>query len=123
VAAPAESPLVEVLEEVRPLARQLAVVLVRQELAGLTSSLNGAAPAPVTTTAAHDTNGATEAPSTRTCKTCGRELPLDRFAPNRHECKSCRNRKYPRHDRARGTVAADDKEALRTAADESGAET
>jgi hypothetical protein len=29
-------------EEVRPLARQLAVVLVRQELAGLTASLNGA---------------------------------------------------------------------------------
>jgi hypothetical protein len=38
-----EAPLVELLEEVRPLARQLAVVLVRQELAGLATSLNGAA--------------------------------------------------------------------------------
>jgi hypothetical protein len=38
-----EAPLFELLEEVRPLARQLAVVLVRQELAGLATSLNGAA--------------------------------------------------------------------------------
>jgi hypothetical protein len=38
-----EAPLVELLEEVRPLARELAVVLVRQELAGLATSLNGAA--------------------------------------------------------------------------------
>jgi hypothetical protein len=40
--AETEAPLVELLEEIRPLARQLAVVLVRQELAGLTASLNGA---------------------------------------------------------------------------------
>jgi hypothetical protein len=41
--AETEAPLVELLEEVRPLARQLAVVLVRQELAWLATSLNGAA--------------------------------------------------------------------------------
>jgi hypothetical protein len=32
--AETEAPLVELLEEVRPLVRQVAVVLVRQELAG-----------------------------------------------------------------------------------------
>jgi hypothetical protein len=41
--AETEAPIVELLEEVRPLARELAVVLVRQELAGLATSLNGAA--------------------------------------------------------------------------------
>jgi hypothetical protein len=41
--AEVEAPLVELLEEVRPLARQLAVVLVRQELTGLATTLNGAA--------------------------------------------------------------------------------
>jgi hypothetical protein len=42
--AETEAPLVELLEGVRPLARQLAVVLVRQALTGLAMSLNGAVP-------------------------------------------------------------------------------
>jgi hypothetical protein len=46
--AETEAPLVELLEEVRPLARQLAVVLVREELAGLTASLNGGGSAQLT---------------------------------------------------------------------------
>ena len=35
----------------------------------------------------------TEAPKTKTCRECGRELPLDKFSKNRngilHVCKDC----------------------------------
>jgi hypothetical protein len=79
---------------VSELVRQVVVELVREQV-------NGAGPASVETPVV---NGA--APAMRVCKTCARELPLDRFAPNRHECKSCRNARYPRHRRARGTAQA-----------------
>lgn len=32
-----------------------------------------------------------EAQTARTCNRCGRELPDDRFEPNRRVCKSCRS--------------------------------
>jgi hypothetical protein len=115
--AETEAPLVELLEGVRPLARQLAVVLVCQELAELTTSLNGVTPEPVETTAA------TGVPSTKVCKTCGRELPLDRFAKHRNQCKSCRNRAYGRERRLAAThnTAPRDEEPPRTGG--TGAET
>jgi hypothetical protein len=79
---------------VSELVRQIVVELVREQL-------NGAEPAPVEAPAVNGT-----APATRVCKTCGQELPLDRFAPHRHECKQCRNKRYPRSRRARETAAA-----------------
>jgi hypothetical protein len=105
----------ELRDPVSELVRQVVVELVHEQL-------NGNAP-PVETPAV---NGV--APATKVCKTCARELPLDRFAPNRHECKSCRNARYPRNRRARGTakaspaVMAVDEEPPRTGAAESGSE-
>jgi hypothetical protein len=120
VAAPPQTLEALVRNELRgpvsELVRQVVVELVREQL-------NGAALASVETPAVNDA-----APLTRVCKTCGRELPLDRFAPNRHECKSCRNARYPRRRQARGTakastsVVAVDEEPPRTDAAESGPE-
>jgi predicted RNA-binding Zn-ribbon protein involved in translation (DUF1610 family) len=115
VAAPPQTLEALVRDELRgpvsDLVRQVVVELVREQL-------NGAAAAPA---AANDA-----VPSTRVCKTCGRELPLDRFAAHRHECKSCRNVRYPRNRRARSTakastaVVAVDEEPPRTTGGESG---
>jgi hypothetical protein len=39
---------------------------------------------------------AASAPTTRTCKGCGRTLPLARFEKNRHKCRECRRDQYAR---------------------------
>jgi ribosomal protein L37E len=114
VAAPPQTLEALVRDELRgpvsELVRQVVVEHVREQL-------NGATPAPVETMAANGT-----ASTTRICKTCGRELPLNRFAPHRHECKSCRNARYPRNRRARGAAKAStgDEEPPRTGPAEGG---
>jgi hypothetical protein len=99
VAAPSETLEALVRDELRgpvsELVRRVVVELVREELSGY-------APASAETTAANGT-----APTTRVCKTCKRELALDRFAKHRHDCKSCRNARYPRNRRARSTAAVE----------------
>jgi hypothetical protein len=111
--AETEAPLVELLEEVRPLARQLAVVLVRQELAGLATSLNGAAtssPVLATETAVSGPENAQEprlrpgpkpkpAPAERRCNRCGETKPASEYAPGRGTCRSCRRAQQREHDR------------------------
>jgi hypothetical protein len=105
VAAPAGQPLAELLEEVRPLAQQLAVDLVRQELARL-ASLNGtevhlgAAEAPPPAM-----NGTTATPdasaSTKACRRCERVLPASAFETGRRVCRACRRA----HERERATAS------------------
>ena len=106
-------PIVELLEEVRPLARQLAVVLVRQELAGLATSLNGAAsssPALATETTVSGPENAQEprrrpgprpkpAPADRRCNRCGETKPAGEYAKGRGTCRSCRRAQQREHDR------------------------
>jgi hypothetical protein len=100
VAAPAGQPLEALVrDELRGPVTELVQRVVRELVR---EQLNGAAPVEVDTT--RSVNGAT--PSTKVCKTCKRKLPLDRFATHRNECKSCRNARYPRNRRARGTAAA-----------------
>jgi hypothetical protein len=96
--AETEAPLVELLEEIRPLARQLAVVLVRQELAGLTASLNGAVSAtdaemvlarpqlPQETTNAQGQTSLrlprpSTVPATKQCRICGQTKAATRVRP------------------------------------------
>jgi hypothetical protein len=120
VAAPPQTLEALVRDELRGPVHEIVRRLVPELVA---EALNGAAPAPVT---AVGPNGATVAPSTRVRKTCERELPLERFAKHRHECKSCRNARYPRTRRARATlkastpVVAGDEEPPYTDAGESG---
>jgi hypothetical protein len=96
--AETEALLVELLEEIRPLARQLAVVLVRQELAGLTASLNGAVSAtdaemvlarpqlPQETTNAQGQTSLrlprpSTVPATKQCRICGQTKAATRVRP------------------------------------------
>jgi len=83
VAAPPETLEALVRNELRgpvsELVRQVVVELVHEQLNGY---------APVEAKPASSTNGAT--PSTKVCRTCGREKPADQFARNRRVCKSCR---------------------------------
>ena len=113
MAALADAPLVELLEEVRPLARELAVVLVRQELAGLATSLNGASfssPALATKTAVSGPENAHEprrrpgltpkpAQAARVCNRCGEAKPPGEYAKGRGTCRSCRRAQQREHDR------------------------
>jgi hypothetical protein len=83
VAAPPETLEALVRNELRgpvsELVRQVVVELVHEQLNGY---------APVEAKPASSTNGAT--PSTKVCRTCGREKPADQFARNRRVCKPCR---------------------------------
>jgi hypothetical protein len=111
--AETEAPLVELLEEVRPLARQLAVVLVRQELDGLATSLNGAAPSglgPTAETAVSGPENTQEprlrpgpkpkpAPAKRRCNRCGQTKPASEYGRGRGTCRSCRRAQQREHDR------------------------
>jgi hypothetical protein len=103
--AVSEAPLVEFLKEVQPLARQLALVLVRQELAELTTSLNGTASAPVEVKTVPSADGA--APSTKVCTLCGETKPASAFNAGRRQCRQCRNARYRRSRRSRGTVGVE----------------
>jgi hypothetical protein len=97
VTAPPQTLEALVRDELRGPVQEIVRRLVPELVA---EALNGATSQPVKTA-----NGSTETPSTRVCKTCGHELPLDRFAPHRHECKRCRNARYPRNRRARSTAS------------------
>jgi hypothetical protein len=121
VAAPA---ITQLLEDVRPLARQLAAELVRQELAELQSSLNGNSliAAEVHVEAPQLPSKATNGPGgtsghppastdRKTCTLCGETKPAEAFNPGRRQCRKCRNARYPRSSRARTTA---DKELPRT---------
>jgi hypothetical protein len=111
--AETEAPLVELLEEVRPLARQLAVVLVRQELDGLATSLNGAGPSGLGPTAETAVSGPENTqeprlrpgpkpkpvPAERRCTRCGETKPAGEYARGRGTCRSCRRAQQREHDR------------------------
>jgi len=120
--------LADLVEEVRPEARQIAVGLVRQELAGLAVSLNGnhpsavsvAAPAPEsaeeapeTAAAAADPAAATSdrPPAVRRCTACKVDRPASEFTPSLSQCKTCRAAlKRERHRRAAAAAAAEEEE-------------
>jgi hypothetical protein len=95
VAVPPQTLEALVRDELRAPVQEIVRRLIPELVA---EALNSTTPAPAAA------NGAV--PATRACKTCGQELPLDRFAPHSHECKRCRNARYPRNRRARGTAAA-----------------
>jgi hypothetical protein len=108
--AETEAPIVELLEEVRPLARRLAVALVRQERARLTASLNGAVPGPLADRAVSGPENAQEqrrrpgptpkpAPAERRCNRCGETKPAGEYAKGRGTCCSCQRAQQREHDR------------------------
>jgi hypothetical protein len=121
VAAPAEAPLAQLVRDelrgpVSELVRKVVVELVHEQL-------NGYGPAPVETEVTPSANGA--APSTKVCTLCGETKPSSAFNAGRRQC---RNARYPRSRRARGTATAataamaSDEEPPRTGSAESGSE-
>jgi hypothetical protein len=104
VAAPPQTLEALVRDELRApiqeIVRRLVPELVAEAL------LNGAAPQAADTTE-------TQAPSTKVCRTCGREKPADQFAPNRRVCKVCRReqgRSWEEQRVARRRMQVDDDE-------------
>jgi hypothetical protein len=112
VAVSAGPPLAELLEEVRPLARRIAATLVREELTGLATSLNGDSAARAQMPARpHDspdkrTRAATKAanPPTRVCATCG-QRPA---APGRTICYGCRERQRKERRQRQAAAVSED---------------
>ena len=111
--------LVDSLEEVRPLARALALELVRQELAGLRIGLNGSALSEEIAANGHqapqDTaNGAAAIPDlpapVRRCNSCQRELPAAAFEKHRGTCRQCRHRQQTERERQRREAATADED-------------
>lgn len=87
VAAPPQTLEALVKNELRGLVSELVERAVRELVYEI---LNGAAPAPVEAKTAASANGATATPSTKLCRSCGREKPADEFAKGRRVCKPCR---------------------------------
>jgi hypothetical protein len=86
VTAPAGQPLEALVRDelrgpVSELVRRVVVELVHDQLSGGHTGLDLREVQPAT-------NSAT--PSTKGCRTCGREKPADQFARNRRVCKPCR---------------------------------
>jgi hypothetical protein len=120
--AETEAPLVELLEEVRPLAREIAVVLIREELAGLTASLNGAAsetdaemvlsrpqlPSQATNAGGRTPDTPQASTDRKTCRLCGKDLPASAFDRGRRQCKRCRRDGEKRRARERKSQPADE---------------
>jgi hypothetical protein len=105
------------LAEVRPLARQVALGLIRQELAALQVGLNGSGPAegmalgpgPAPQEATNGARGTPDLPetSTRRCGLCGQVLPASAFDPGRRQCRRCRGRQQAERGRRRREAAAE----------------
>jgi hypothetical protein len=111
VAAPGQGLEAVVRDELRPYVEAIVHRLVPELVA---ETLNGFAPAAEKVPGGHelrqeatsgsraaDPLGAADAPTTKTCSRCGRSLPLDRFAPGRRQCRSCRNAQALKRERAR----------------------
>jgi hypothetical protein len=114
---------VDFFAEVRPLARELALCLIRQELVGLCVGLDGSGPAEGMAlngqrSLATPTDAAAASPGppeslTRPCGLCGRDLPPSAFDPGRRQCRDCRKRKQADWGRKRREAAeADDERGL-----------
>jgi hypothetical protein len=104
VAAPAELEQI-IRDELRQPVSELVERVVRELVR---ESLNGAAPAPVESTAA---NGLI--PATKVCRTCEREKPADQFGKARRICKACRReqgRSWEEQRVARRRMEVDDDE-------------
>jgi hypothetical protein len=111
VAAPDE----HVVSELQPLAHEIALALVRQELDAFAVSLNGSMATAAPAVGAHElpqeaTDGlaatsdpprAAGATRTKRCSSCGELLPAERFAPGRGQCRRCRNRQNAERERRR----------------------
>jgi hypothetical protein len=112
VAAPE---LEQIVAELQPTAREIALALIRQELSCFAASLNGSAtpptmvfsgaqmPSQVTTApaATPDPPAPSTDPTTKRCSACGELLPPERFAPGRRQCRRCRNRQATERERRR----------------------
>jgi hypothetical protein len=100
VAAPGQTLEALVRDELRGPVQEIIRRLI-PELVG--EQLNGSAPAPLETESASSTNGA---PSTKVCTLCGETKPSAAFNAGRRQCRKCRNARYPRSRRARGSATA-----------------
>jgi hypothetical protein len=113
VAAPEQSLEALVRDELRGPVSEMVRRLV-PELAA--EALNGHAPAaevvipgaepppePMTAAAASDSAPASTDPATKVCKLCGETKPSTAFDRCRHQCRRCRNRRFPRPKRGPGS--------------------
>jgi hypothetical protein len=99
----------QVVAELQPLAHEIAVGLIRQELSAFAASLNGATNGAAATTEPSRTAEV----STKRCSACAVEKPTSEFAAGRAECRRCRadyEKRRAREQRAR-QAAEDDEPA------------
>jgi hypothetical protein len=125
--------LVELVEELRPRAAEVARALVAEELDRLAAGLNGAAPIASVgdlqpTESDAETAGTAlgpvlprrkpparvplpegaAGPTTKTCRTCLRDLPATEFERHRGSCRECRRQQARERERRAAAAASDD---------------
>jgi hypothetical protein len=107
----------QIAAELQPLAHEIALALIRQELSSLAASLNGSLsshrlpPEATHGKPATPDPPASAEPQTRRCSHCRQTKPSSEFSPGHYVCKPCRREGWRRKQRQAAQSESEDEPA------------
>jgi hypothetical protein len=107
----------QVVAELQPLAHEIALALIRQELSSFAASLNRSLSSHQLPQEATDGKAATPdpppsaEPQTRRCSHCRQTKPSSEFSPGHYVCKPCRREEWRRKQRQAAESESEDEPA------------